>query len=128
MAAIFRRCADPPGGGLKGVHVGGARPRVRPIHDRKVGVARTKLESVHTETKVDIPGKSHGYACPEGLRRRFVLVPRAFKSLRMCRRLTKTGKSGFGKASDRAKAKDHRQQGILGGSVVRCPLRGREKA
>ena len=29
--------------------------------------------------------------------------------------------SGFGKASDRVKAKEHRPYGILGGSVVGCP-------
>ena len=30
----------------------------------------------------------------------------------MCRRVTNKGKSGFGKASDRAKAKEHRPSGI----------------
>jgi len=30
----------------------------------------------------------------------------------MCRRVTNKGDSGFGKASDRAKAEDHRPQGI----------------
>ena len=32
----------------------------------------------------------------------------------MCRRVTNKGKSGFGKASDRVKAKEHRRSGILG--------------
>ena len=36
-----------------------------------------------------------------------------WKSLGLCLRVTKKGKNGFGKASDRAKAKDHRPQGIL---------------
>jgi len=36
---------------------------------------------------------------------------------------TNKGKSGFGKASDRAKAKDLRPQGIFGGSVVRSHAR-----
>jgi len=31
------------------------------------------------------------------------------------------------KASDRIKAKDHRQQGILGGCVVGCSLNGTEE-
>ena len=35
------------------------------------------------------------------------------------------GESGFGKVSDRAKAKDLRPQGNPGGSVVGCPLNGR---
>ena len=51
-----------------------------------------------------------------------------WKCLGMCWRVTKKGESGFGKASDRAKAKDLRLQGILGGSVVGCPLNGRGKA
>ena len=37
-----------------------------------------------------------------------------WKSLGMCRRVTNKGESGFGKASDRAKAEDHRPSGILG--------------
>ena len=37
-----------------------------------------------------------------------------WKSLGMCLRGTNKGKSGFGKASDKAKAKDHRPSGILG--------------
>ena len=37
-----------------------------------------------------------------------------WKSLGLCLRVTNKGKSGFGKASDRAKAKDHRPSGILG--------------
>ena len=37
-------------------------------------------------------------------------------------------KSGFGKANDRVEAKEHRPSGILGGSVVGCPLSRREKA
>ena len=37
-----------------------------------------------------------------------------WKSLGMCRRVTKKGESGFGKASDRAKAEDRRSSGILG--------------
>ena len=37
-----------------------------------------------------------------------------WKSLGMCRRVTNKGESGFGKASDRVKAKDHRPSGILG--------------
>ena len=32
----------------------------------------------------------------------------------MCRRVTNEAKSGFGKASDRVKAKDHRPSEILG--------------
>ena len=36
-----------------------------------------------------------------------------WKCLGMCRRVTNKEESGFGKASDRAKAKDHRPQGIL---------------
>ena len=35
-----------------------------------------------------------------------------WKSLGLCLRVTNKGESGFGKASDRAKAKDHRPQGI----------------
>ena len=46
-----------------------------------------------------------------------------WKTLGMCRRVTNEGKSGFGKASDRAKAKDLRPQGIFGGSVVRSHAR-----
>ncbi len=38
------------------------------------------------------------------------------------------GQSGFGKASDRSKAKEHRPYGILRGSVVGCPVSRREKA
>ena len=34
------------------------------------------------------------------------------KCLGLCQRVTSKGESGFGKASDRAKAKDHRPQGI----------------
>ena len=41
-----------------------------------------------------------------------------WKSLGLCLRVTNKGESGFGKASDRAKAKDLRPQGIFGGSVV----------
>ena len=37
-----------------------------------------------------------------------------WKSLGMCRRVTDKGESGFGKASDRGKSKDHRPYGILG--------------
>ena len=48
------------------------------------------------------------------------------KGLGMCRRVTNKGESGFGKASDRVKAKHHRPSGILG--VVGCPLSRREKA
>ena len=55
-----------------------------------------------------------------------------WKSLGMCRRVTNKGKSGFGKASDRVEAEDHRpsSSGILGGSgldktstllVLQCP-------
>ena len=36
------------------------------------------------------------------------------KSLGIFRRVTNKGESGFGKASDRVKAKDHRPSGILG--------------
>ncbi len=32
----------------------------------------------------------------------------------MCLRVTKKGESGFGKASNRVKAEDHRPSGILG--------------
>jgi len=32
----------------------------------------------------------------------------------MCRRVTNKGESGFGKASDRSMAEDHRPSGILG--------------
>ena len=39
-----------------------------------------------------------------------------WKSLGMCPRVTNKEKSGFGKASDRAKAEDHRPSGILGPS------------
>ncbi len=42
--------------------------------------------------------------------------------------MTKKGESGFGKASDRVKAKDHLPHEILGGSAVGCPLSRREKA
>ena len=49
-----------------------------------------------------------------------------WKSLGMCRRVTNKGESGFGKASDRVKAEDHRPSGILG--EVWCPLKRREKA
>ena len=35
-----------------------------------------------------------------------------WKSLGMCQRVTNKGKGGFGKASDRAKAEDHRTQGF----------------
>jgi len=42
-----------------------------------------------------------------------VRVP-PWKSLGMCLRVTNKGESGFGKASDRVKAKDHRPSGILG--------------
>ena len=37
-----------------------------------------------------------------------------WRSLGLCRRVTNKGESGFGKASDRVKAKDHRPSGILG--------------
>ena len=43
----------------------------------------------------------------------------------ICRRVTYKGKGGFGKVSDRVKAKDLRPQEILGG-VVGCPVNGRE--
>ena len=43
--------------------------------------------------------------------RRLVRVP-PWKSLGLCLRVTNKGKSGFGKASDRVKAKDHRPSGI----------------
>ena len=36
------------------------------------------------------------------------------KSLGIFRRVTNKGESGFGKASDRVKAKDHRPSGTLG--------------
>ena len=39
--------------------------------------------------------------------RSLVRVP-PWKSLGMCRRVTNKGESGFGKASDRVKAEDHR--------------------
>ena len=37
-----------------------------------------------------------------------------WKSLGLCLRVTNKGESGFGKASDRVKAEDHRPSGILG--------------
>ena len=37
-----------------------------------------------------------------------------WKSLGLLRRVTNKGESGFGKASDRVKAKDHRLSGTLG--------------
>ncbi len=46
----------------------------------------------------------------------------AWKCLGLCLRVTNKGESGFGKANDRAKAKEHRPYGILGESVVGCPL------
>ncbi len=46
----------------------------------------------------------------------------------MCRRVTNKGKNGFGKTNDRVEAKEHRPSGILGESVVGCPLSRREKA
>ena len=46
----------------------------------------------------------------------------------MCRRVTKKVESGFGKASNRVKAKDLRPQGIPVHSVVGCPLSGSAKA
>ena len=59
--------------------------------------------------------------------RRLVRCP-PWKSLEMCWRVTNEGESGFGKANDRVEAKEHRLYGILGGSVVGCPLNRREKA
>ena len=46
----------------------------------------------------------------------------------MCLRVTNKGESGVGKANDRVEAEEHRPYGILGGSVVGCPLSRREKA
>jgi hypothetical protein len=56
-----------------------------------------------------------------------VRVP-PWQSLGLCLRVTNKGKSGFGKANDRAKAKEHRPYEILGGSVVGCSLNRRGKA
>jgi len=43
-------------------------------------------------------------------------------------RVTNKGEIGFGKASDRVRRRTTAQKGILGGSVVGCPLKGRGKA
>ena len=55
--------------------------------------------------------------------RNSVRVP-PWKSLGLCLRVTNKGKSGFGKASDSANAKDLRPQGILGVNVVGSPRKG----